>query len=126
MGQCAITLIPTMTDYRAACKLLFLCLLVRADVSASLWNISGPLCPNGNLTFSDLPTVRRIQLSDRFTVSWGDVLENGDCATGLYVKWWIKGDLTPKEDRISTKTQTIDVTVSGYFLYSSVVFFQVK
>ena len=121
-----------MRDYCAASKLLYLCLLVRADVSAvfsgaSVWDITGPLCPNGNLTFSDLPTVKRIQLSDRFTVSWGDVLENGVCATGLYVKWWIQGNITPEyQQDISTKTKTVDVRVSGYYLYSSVVFFQVR
>ena len=115
-----------MRDYWAAGKLLYLCLLVRADVSAmfsgaSVWDITGPLCPNGNLTFSDLPTVTRIQLSDRFTVSWGDVLENGVCATGLYLKWWIQG-FAQKEILVSTNTKTVDVTVTGQSHASSKIF----
>ena len=34
--------------------------VIIVQVFGSVWHHTGPLCPNGNLTFSALPKVRRV------------------------------------------------------------------
>jgi len=106
-------------------------LLFDAKVFGSVWHHTGPLCPNGNLTFSALPKVRRLsQYSSNFSVDWQGGLENAGCASGLYVNW-AKNEVEATEHRAESKllenTQTsyLEVETFGSDLFKEEIFFQV-
>jgi len=108
--------------------LTFACLF-DAKVFGSVWLHTGPLCPDANLTFSDLPKVTRAsQYTSNFLVEWQGGLENAGCASGLYVNWWKKGEEEKQHraDKLLDNTKTsFQVETIGVELFSEELFFQV-
>merc|ERR1711962_1253043 len=77
------------TSFRKFSTYLALLLLVKGALVKDLY-YTGDLCPppHGNFTFSDLPIVKRKGQTDHVSVAWTNQVENSECVSWFYIKWW--------------------------------------